>query len=371
MAGLPFQSLPAAGEAGGPAFEAVDAQGNVTRVGTMQTDPNTGIAEPVYPPEYGVSQPTPAQTDISQTDPVRELEWQGQQAIQQLSTFDQTAAQRKAPVEQKLATSYKQYQIDVEAVRQSGIDQKQQAQQINRLNAQYNKQWVATKDQLEPQITEIQQAKQQAKQKILLDQTLRMHEIKVYADMAARGEISEAASKSHQLRVVGIDVPATEFERVKKVQNPLEQLKDTRNELEQYNQVLKRFRVLPEAKGWSVIDRPRRVQVLKPDVADPEKATDKDWIAASPEEEHRMVFTSEAADRLREVRQGLVQQIGVRRVTDLTGTAGTLALDVRSSMPKSSRGKTLTQADVDALLDEADGDPTRAKQLARARGYKF
>ncbi|MBW2604714.1 MAG: hypothetical protein JRE28_10440, partial [Deltaproteobacteria bacterium] len=291
--GLPVASLPAAGELGGAAFEMADAQGNITRAGTMVQNPQTGELEANYPDELlGRTQDQPGASALSPTDlgidaptsdPVKIIEWQGQQKLSQLSAFDKQIADIKVPIQHKLDTSYKQLMVDVNAVRNSGMDQQQQNQRINQLSANYQKKWISIKSEIEPQTQALQQQKAAVRQEIILNQALQLKEIQTYAQMEEDGLIDAATSMSRQIMVAGYDVPVSEF-RPPKVQTPHETVQTMRSTLKTLKERLDSFKTdMYNPKGWGKSQRKRPALYVKSPGST--GSLDTDWELADPHQQ--------------------------------------------------------------------------------------
>ncbi|MCP4541693.1 MAG: hypothetical protein GY832_31560 [Chloroflexi bacterium] len=364
MPGLPFQSLPAAGEIGGPAFEMTDAQGNVTQAGIMQRDPRTGLAEPFYGDLGGGT----GQQNITQTDPVDLATWQGEQELGQLAIFDRQLAQVKAPIQRELDISYKQYQIDVNAIRNSGLEQDQQRSRINQMNATYQKKWVTIQGKLEPQVQAVTQAKDNARRGMVLNQALRMKEIQTYASLAEQGVMNEDVARSLQYKALGYEVPVTAF-RPPKRQDPYRAVQELRSVLELTKRRMQSFRTQVHDPSWKPFDASDRLFMLKPG-GDPKKKGD--WELAGPEQEQEYGALQQQYGEAQTALDAASSQLIGKRVTDLNGAAGSMAHDVRQSKPRqhSSTGRGFRPGEMDAIWQEAGGDPEQATQIARARGIR-
>jgi len=376
LGGLPTAQLPAAGEIGGPAFQMTDPQGNViSQAGTMVADPLTGMAEPVYPDAV-----TGNNQDVTRIDPVSLATWQGEQEMSQLSIFDQQIAKVKEPIQRELDTSYKQYQIDVVSIRNSGADQEQQRQRIQQINNQYSKQWVRIKSKLEPQVEALTQQKASTQHQIRLNQALRMKEIQTYAGLAEQGIINEDAARSLQYKVLGFDVPVTAF-RPPKYQSPYEVVQRNRQLMSSVQGLIAQYKMEPAKdrpfKRWDV---PAQLMVLKPQTewtgtdryGRPAPDEKRDYVPATPDQIQQYQWALDAQDRLREESRAAAEQLIGKRVTDLAGAASPMANGVRNAMPKQRRaGRQVTAEQARALLQEAGGDKQRARELARARGLTF
>jgi len=352
--GLPFPSLPAAGTEGGPAAEAV-INGETIQMGRMVRDPNTGLSEPVYDqspggdygPEGFVGRQ--AQTPSPGTsDPVTLAEWHGEQALSQLSVFDQQIAGIKAPVQHELDTSYKQYQVDVDTIRNSGMEQDQQRQRLGQLNANYQKKWIGLKGKMEPQTQALEQQKAAAQRQIVLQQALRMKEIQTYAKMAEEGVINEDAAKSLQYKVLGYDVPVTEF-RPPKSQSPYKVVQETQGTLKILKNRLDSFKTdTHNPKGWGKTQRKRQaLYVMKPGATG---SLDTDWELAGPEQQAVYANLLSQYTSAQEVLDAAASQLVGRRVANLSGAASTIANDIGKERPH--RAPAVTQKNVSQMSDD-------------------
>ena len=361
MAGLPVTSLPALGEVGGPAFQITDPAGNIkASAGVMRQDPTTGLPEPVYQQDAG------GQPDITRFDPVHLATWRGEQEMQQLQVFDQQLAKVKAPLQHELDTSYKQYQIDINSIRNSGMDQVQQRQRINQINNQYNKHWVKVKSKVEPSIAAITQGKESAMREMRLNQALRMKEIQTYAGMAEAGIISPEAASSLQYKTLGIDVPITEF-RPSQVQNPYDIAREMRSILEVNKNRLKNFKVQKtDRKGWWTGSEDR-VYVKKQGTDGKNKG---DWKLAEPGEAEVYNTLLQQQGEARNTLDVAAGQLISKRVAHLTSAADSMANSVRNALPrkKADQGRKFLPGEEDKIWEEAGGDWQVASQIARSRG---
>jgi len=315
--------------------------------------------------------------DVTQVDPVDLAVWQGEQEVQQLAVFDRQLAQLKAPIQHALDTSYKQYEVDVAAIRNGGLDQDQQRQRIGQLNAQYNKQWIKLKGKMEPQVQALTQAKASAQQEMRLKQALRLKEVQTYAALSEQGMINDAAAKSLQFRALGYDIPVTAF-RPAKYQSPYEVVQRNRQIMTSMNGLLAQYKVEPEKKGLFVRDRPKQLKILRPRTewtgvgrSGQPTPSEKDYVDATPEQIDQYNWALDAQDRLRAESRAAAEQLIGRRVADLSSAVGPLAHGVRGAKSKQQAGRKLTDVQADAILDEAGGNPQLARELARARGYSF
>ena len=371
--GLPFTSLPAFGEVGGPAFQRTDAQGNILeQAGVMIRDPETGMAEPFHG-AIGKSTSTAqsASPGTPTANPVELADWQGEQALGQLSAFDKQLEAVKVPVQHALDTSYKQYQVDIETIRNSGMEQDQQRQRLGQLNANYKKKWITIQSKVEPQVQAITQQKAAARQQIVLQQALRMKEIQTYAKMAEDGLINADAAKSLQYKTLGYEVPVTAF-RPPKSQSPYQVVQRNRQVMSSLDSMLGQYKVKPaKDHPWSRWDRPSELLILKPRAEwAGSKPTDKDYRTATPDEAAQYDWATSTQDRVRAESRAATDQLVGRRVADVSGTASSMVRDINMARPRGGDRK-LTDTEVDGMLAEAGGDPKRAEAIARARGYDF
>jgi hypothetical protein len=316
--------------------------------------------------------------DITQVDPVSLAAWQGEQEISQLAAFDQQLAQVKVPLQQSLDTSYEQYQVDLNAIRNSGMERDQQRARINQLNANYQKKWIGIKAKVEPQVRAITEAREAAHRQVRLGQALRMKEIQTYASLAEQGVLTEEVARSLQYKTLGIEVPVTAF-KPPKTQSPYQVVQQNRQLMTSIQGLIGQFRMEPARdrpfKRW---DEPARLMVLKPQTewtgADrygrPAPDEKRDYVPASPEQIRQYDWALDAQERLREESRAAAEQLIGKRVTDLAGAASPMASGVRQAKPKPrGGGRKLTQQDIDSIMVEAQGDWKRATEIARQRGF--
>jgi len=328
------QGMPA--PASGAALEA-DMDTRLRTQGRSWVEPNWA------PPSQGQT-PSP-----ETSDPITLAEWHGEQAVSQLSVFDRQMETIKAPVQHQLNTSYKQYQVDVETIRNSGMEQDQQRQRLGQLNANYQKKWISLQGKIEPQTQAIEKQKAAAQQSIILNQALRMKEIQTYAKMAEDGLINEDAAKSLQYKVLGYEVPVTAF-RPPKSQSPYRVVQETQGTLKVLKNRLDSFKTdTHNPKGWGKTQRKRQaLYVMKPGSTG---SLDTDWELANPDQQavYANLLTQYAGAQ--EALDAAASQLIGRRVANLSGAASTMASDVGKESPR--RAPATPRRDVSQLsIDE-------------------
>ncbi len=272
--GLPFKSLPIIEEMAEQrlADSALRARQDAA---SYRGDPNIS-ARPAGVPtdqpwmEWRIDVPQPAQQEIP--DPVVLLTQQSTTALDQaLAAIGGKRAELQKSIQPEEESAWRDAQVDLRTINESGMDAEQKKQRIRQLQASYEKKVYGIRDKIRGDLEALTQLEAQAKSEVESKRVTTQAKMEAIADFGRKYGLSAEDVAREQLELVGVRMPQR---TPAKPQTPLQRL----NELNTYRAALEdvALRVRYNRKGqleedvsttktpqWATVTSPERAAYLE------------------------------------------------------------------------------------------------------------